>query len=144
MGGNSDNVGPSQQGGYPGNSYREAHQSYVVFVTELTDKKSELRSAKEVNAVRPAVPKYLNWSEQEITWSRADNPRVMPSPGNYALVVDPTMVGPKINVRFSRVLVDNGTAINIMYRDTIVKLGFSPNQLSGECPRVGSSDAVKG
>ena len=60
MGGNSDNAGLSQQGGYPGNSYREAHQSYVVFVTEPTDKKSELRRSKEVNAVIPAVPKYLN------------------------------------------------------------------------------------
>ena len=37
------------------------------------------------------------------------------------------MVGPKINVRFSRVLVDNGSAINIMYHDTMVKLGISPN-----------------
>ena len=129
MGGNDNDVGPSRQGGYPGNDYKEAHQSYVVFVTEPTDKKSQLRRAKEVNAVMPAVPKYLNWSEQEITWSRADNPRIMPSPGNYALVVDPTLVGPKLNVKFSRVLVDNGSAINIMYRDTMVKLGISPNQL---------------
>ena len=60
MGGNSENLGPSQQGGYPGNSYREAHQSYVVFVSEPNNKKSELRRAKEVNAVIPAIPKYLN------------------------------------------------------------------------------------
>ena len=105
----------------------------MVFVSKPNDKKSELRRAKEVNAVIPAVPKYLNWSEQEITWSRADNPKVMPSLGNYALVIDPTMVGPKINVRFSRVLVDNGSAINIMYRDTMVKLGLSPNQLQRSC-----------
>ena len=57
MGGNNDNPGPSQQGGYPGNSYREAHQSYVVFVSEPNDKKSELRRAKEVNTVIPAIPK---------------------------------------------------------------------------------------
>ena len=57
MGGNNSNAGPSQQGGYPGNDYKEAHQSYVVFVTEPTDKKSQLRRAKEVNAVMPAVPK---------------------------------------------------------------------------------------
>ena len=60
MGGNSDNAGPSQQGGYTGSSYKEAHKSYVVFVTKPTDKKSELQRAKEVNAVIPAVPKYLN------------------------------------------------------------------------------------
>ena len=32
----------------------------MCFFTEPTDKKSELRRAKEVNAVIPAVPKYLN------------------------------------------------------------------------------------
>ena len=110
-GNNDDNPGPSQQGGYPDNGYREAHQSYVVFVTEPNDKKSELRRAKEVNAVIPAIPKYLNWSEQQIGWSRTDNPKVMPNPGTYALVVDPTLVGPKINVRFSRVLVDRKSVV---------------------------------
>jgi len=126
---NNNGAGPSQQYEYPGNDYREAHASYVVFVTEPTDKKSVQRRAMEVNAVMPVVPTYMNWSEQEITWSRKDTPRIMPSPGKYALVVDPTLCGPTNNVRFTRVLVDNGSAINIMYRDTMVKLGISPNQL---------------
>ena len=55
MGNDNGNPGPSQQGGYPANSYREAHQSYMVFVTEPNDKKSELRRAKEVNAQRLGV-----------------------------------------------------------------------------------------
>jgi hypothetical protein len=126
---NNNGAGPSYQNEYPGNDYREAHASYVVFVTEPTDKKSQQRRAMEVNAVMPVVPKFMNWSEQEITWSRKDNPRIMPSPGKYALVVDPTLCGPSNNVRFIRVLVDNGSANNIMYRDTMVKLGISPNQL---------------
>ena len=53
----------------------------------------------------------------------------MPSPGGYALVVDPTFFGPTINVRFTRVLIDNGSSINIMYRDTMVKMGISGNML---------------
>ena len=67
VGGNNNNAGPSRQGEYPQGDYREAHQSYVVFVTEPTDKKSLHRRALEVNAVMPAVPKYMHWSEQEIT-----------------------------------------------------------------------------
>ena len=35
----------------------------------------------EVNAVMPSVPKYLNWSEQEVNWSCNDHPKVMPTPG---------------------------------------------------------------
>ena len=129
VGGNNNNTGPSRQGEYPQGDYREAHHSYVVFVTEPTDKKSLHRRALEVNAVMPAIPKYLHWSEQEITWSRRDHPRVMPTPGGYALVVDPTFFGPTLNIRFTRVLIDNGSAINIMYRDTMVKMGISANML---------------
>ena len=129
VGGNNNNIGPSRQGEYPQGDYREAHQSYVVFVTEPTDKRSLHRRALEVNAVMPAILKYLHWSEQEITWSRRDHPRVMPTPGGYALVVDPTFIGPTINVRFTRVLIDKGSSINSMYRDTMVKMGISANML---------------
>jgi hypothetical protein len=53
----------------------------------------------------------------------------MPNPGGYALVLDPTLFGPQINVKFSRVLIDNSSSINIMYRDTMHKLGISENKL---------------
>jgi hypothetical protein len=53
----------------------------------------------------------------------------MPNPGGYALVMDPTFVGPANNVRFSKVLIDNGSSINIIYRDTIQKLGIMENML---------------
>ena len=77
----------------------------------------------------PAMPRYLNWSEQEVSWSRNDHPKVMPTPGGYALVVDPTFIGPAINTRFTRVLIDNGSSINIMYRDTMHKMGLTENML---------------
>jgi hypothetical protein len=53
----------------------------------------------------------------------------MPNPGGYVLVMDPTFVGPANNVRFSKVLIDNGSSINIMYRDTMQKLGIKENML---------------
>ena len=55
---NNPNAGPSRQ-----NQYREPHQSYMVFVTEPNDKLSQYRRAMEVNAVMPAVPKFMYWSE---------------------------------------------------------------------------------
>jgi hypothetical protein len=59
----------------------------------------------------------------------ADQPKITPNPGGYALVMDPTFVGPASNVRFSKVLIDNGSSINIMYRDTMQKLGIKDNML---------------
>jgi hypothetical protein len=53
----------------------------------------------------------------------------MPNLGGYALVMDPTFVGPANNVRFSKVLIDNGSSINIMYWDTMQKLGIKENML---------------
>ncbi|KAK1667035.1 hypothetical protein QYE76_055194 [Lolium multiflorum] len=53
----------------------------------------------------------------------------MPNPGGYALVVDPIMHGPSSRVRFSKVLVDNGSSINIMYRQTMHTLGITQNML---------------
>jgi hypothetical protein len=53
----------------------------------------------------------------------------MPNLGGYALVMDPTFVRLANNVRFSKVLIDNGSSINIMYRDTMQKLGIKENML---------------
>src|SRR4051812_46396317 len=83
----------------------------------------------EVNATMPEIPKYMHWSEQEITWSIKDHPKIMPTPGGYALVLDPMFMGPDINVKFSKVLIDDGSSINIMYKDTMLKLGITMNML---------------
>jgi hypothetical protein len=87
------------------------------------------RRSMEVNTVIPAIQKYRMLSEQEITWSFKDHPKVMPNPGRYALVVDPIKHGPSSRVRFSKVLVDNRSSINIMYRHTMHTLGITRNML---------------
>ncbi|KAK1682003.1 hypothetical protein QYE76_042851 [Lolium multiflorum] len=101
------------------NVYEDPHLCMVVFVTEPMDRQSVHRRSMEVNAVMPAVPKYMLWSDQEITWSFKDHPKIMPNPGGYALVVDPIMKGPETRVKFSKVLIDNGSSINIMYKHTM-------------------------
>lgn len=125
------------------NEYKEHPQSYMIFITEPTDKPSQRRREMEVNAVMLVVSKFMYRSEQEINWNRADHPKVMPNPGGSALVVDPTLVRPDINVKFTRVLIDNGSSINILYRDTMLKLGITDNMLEpsrttfhGIVPRV--------
>ena len=39
----------------------------------------------------------MHWSEKPISWSRADHPEVLPSPGSYALVLDATVM-PRIQL----------------------------------------------
>ena len=53
----------------------------------------------------------------------------MPSPGSYALVLDATLATDRRAARFSHVLIDGGSSINILYRDTLEKLNVKTKQL---------------
>src|SRR4051812_47888312 len=97
----------------------------MIFTSESVDKGSRRARVQEVNATMPPVPQYLHWSDCEVSWSRADHPAILPNPGNYPLVVDTLFAGPKFACTFSRVLVDGGSTINILYRDTLTKLGLT-------------------
>ncbi|KAM3272910.1 hypothetical protein ACQJBY_042770 [Aegilops geniculata] len=71
----------------------------------------------------------MHWSERPVTWTREDHPTVMPNLGAYALVLYSTIATPRRMCKFSRVLVDGGSSINILYRDTMTKLGLEAKDL---------------
>ncbi|KAK1651515.1 hypothetical protein QYE76_069320 [Lolium multiflorum] len=99
----------------------------VSFVTEPTDKQS-LAPLFHGGERGDAVPKYMPWSIRTHVVI-PDHPKIMPNPGGYALVVDPIMKGPTTRVKFSKVLIDNGSSINIMYKHTMHTLGITENML---------------
>ena len=47
----------------------------------------------------------------------------------YALVLDPTIISERFTCHFSRVLFDGGNSINILYKDTMLKLGIQEKHL---------------
>ena len=104
--------------------FPEAHDAYVVFTSQVDDKRSRRRQHQEVNAVASSTAGFMHWSEKPISWSQADHPEVMPSPGSYAMVLDVTLAMERRAARFSRVLIDGGSSINILYRDTMDKLNI--------------------
>src|SRR3954465_4372858 len=53
----------------------------------------------------------------------------MPNLGSYALVLKATFSTDRRAARFSRVLIDGGSSINILYKDTMEKLGIKQRQL---------------
>src|SRR4051812_555710 len=101
----------------------------MIFTSESQDKGSQRARAQEVNATMPPVPQYMHWSDYDISWGRKDHPSILPNPSNYPLVVDALVADPKFSCKFSRVLIDGGNTINILYRDTMVKLGLSERDL---------------
>jgi hypothetical protein len=58
-----------------------------------------------------ADPKFLPWSKKSITFSKADQWSDIPYPGWFPLVMDPIIK----DVHFQKVLIDGGSALNILF-----------------------------
>ena len=114
-----------QQGGYQTNPKQLNGGQYHVFTTSLCKRDQKLHK-RAVNAVEPVVPRYLRWSEQPIVWSREDHPPRVDNPGHLALVVAPQVGGYK----FTKVLMDGGSSINILYYETFRRMGLTDKNLS--------------
>ena len=82
--------------------------------TQLTARQRK-RECREVFAIRMVVPQYLSWSSTPITFDRDDHPDKVVAPSVYPLVVDPIIV----NTRLSKVLMDGGSSLNIIYLETL-------------------------
>jgi hypothetical protein len=79
----------------------------------------------EVLVAEKAPPSFLDWSEDAITFSHEDHPNRIPNLGQYPLVVDP-VIG---NARLSKVLMDEGSSLNILYAHALRLLGIELDQL---------------
>jgi hypothetical protein len=75
---------------------------------------------REVCSVKVAASVYLDWSDKPITFDQGDHPDCVPSSGRYPLIVDP-VIG---NARLSKVLMDGGNSLNIIYAETLGLLGI--------------------
>ena len=83
------------------------------------------RECREVFTIRKATPSYLDWSEDTISFGRDDHPDFIPNPGQYPLFVDP-IIG---NTLFSKVLMDEGSSLNIMYGHSLELMGIGLDKL---------------
>ena len=71
------------------------------------------------------MPRYLCWLEQPIIWSTDDHPPRVDNPGQLALVVAPQVGGYK----FTKVIMDGGSSINILYYDTFRRMNLTDKDL---------------
>jgi hypothetical protein len=83
------------------------------------------REQQKVLVAERAPLSFLDWSEDAITFSHEDHPNRIPNPGQYLLVVDPATS----NTRFSKMLMDGGNSLNILYAHTLRLMGIRLDQL---------------
>ncbi|XP_072148517.1 uncharacterized protein [Setaria viridis] len=80
---------------------------------------------REVYEAEPATPAFLDWSGSTITFDRSDHPGRVRHPGRYPLVIDP-IVG---TTRLTKVLMDGGSSLNILYVETLDAMGIDHSRL---------------
>ena len=62
----------------------------------------------------------LRWSETPITFDRCDHWVHLPRPGAYPLVVSSVVS----QVRLAKVLVDGGSALDVIFASTLQSMGY--------------------
>jgi hypothetical protein len=97
--------------------FPEVHGCFMIYGGQVANASARhcKQERREVCSVKVAAPVYLDWSDKPITFDQGDHPDCVPSPGKYPLVVDP-IIG---NVRLTKVLMDGGSSLNIIYAETL-------------------------
>jgi hypothetical protein len=92
--------------------FLEVHNFFMIYGGQEANASARhhKQERQEVCSVKVAAPVYLDWSD----------PDCVPSPGRYPLVVDP-VIG---NARLTKVLMDGGSSLNIIYAETLGLLGI--------------------
>jgi hypothetical protein len=117
-------AGPPAEGGrardddkkedHKAGEFPEVHMIYGGQVANASARHRK-QERREVCSVKVAAPVYLDWFDKPITFDQGNYPDRVPSPGKYPLVVDP-VIG---NVRLTKVLMDGGSSLNIIYAETL-------------------------
>ena len=97
----------------------------MIYATHIP-KRRRKRALRDVYAVEPVAPKYNPWSAYSITFDHRDHPTSIRHGGLAALVLDPVIDG----YHLTRVLMDGGSSLNLIYQDTVRKMGIDPTRIS--------------
>jgi hypothetical protein len=97
--------------------FPEVHGCFMIYGGRVANASARHRKQerREVCSVKVAAPVYLDWSDKPITFDQGDHPDCVPSLGKYPLIVDP-IIG---NTRLTKVLMDGGNSLNIIYAETL-------------------------
>jgi hypothetical protein len=101
----------------------------VIFakVPGSRSKHQDKLALRTIMAVEPATPKYFNWSQYPIQFSKEDHWTSIGNANHYPLVLGPTITGMTI----TKVLINGGAGLNIIFLHTLRKMGL---ELAGMIP----------
>ena len=96
----------------------------MIYATHIPKRKRK-RALRDVYALEPIAPKFNPWPSCPITFDCRDHPTSICHGGSAALVLDPIIDG----FHLTRVLMDGGSSLNMLYQDTVRKMGIDPSRI---------------
>ena len=96
----------------------------MIYATHIPKREGK-HALRDVYAIEPVAPKFNPWSSCPITFDRGDHPTSILHGGSAALVLDPIIDGSHL----TRVLMDGGTSLNLLYQDTVRKMGIDLSRI---------------
>jgi hypothetical protein len=122
--------GNNKKGGDKDEEFPEVHNCFMIYGGQVANASARHRKQerREVCSMKVAVPVYLDWSNKPITFDQGDHSNCVPSPRRYPLVVD-TIIG---NARLTKVLMDEGSSLNIIYAKTLGLLGIDLSMIRAD------------
>jgi hypothetical protein len=102
--------------------YPDVDQCLVIIggLEDKCSKRLQKIRLREVCAAASSIPRKLKWASMPIVFYQDDHLVSIPWPGSYPLVVDPVIS----NMRLSKVLMDGGSSLNILYLETLEAMGI--------------------
>ena len=84
----------------------------MIYTTHIP-KRERNHALRDVYALAPVAPKFNPWSSCPITFNRRDHPTSILHGGFH----------------LTRVLMDGGSSLNLLYQDTVRKMGIDPSRI---------------
>ena len=94
----------------------------MIYATHIP-KRERKCALRDIYAIEPVAPKFNPWSSCPITFDHWDHPTGIHQGRSAALVLDPIIDG----FHLTRVLMDGGSSLNLLYQDIVRKMGINPS-----------------
>ena len=96
----------------------------MIYATHIP-KREQKQALRDVYAMEPVVPKFNPWPACPFTFDHRDHPTSIRHGCSAALVFNPIIDG----FHLTRVLMDGGSSLNLLYQDTVRKMGINPSRI---------------
>lgn len=96
----------------------------MIYAMHIPKRESK-HALRDIYALEPITPKFNPRSSYPITFDRRDHPTRIRHGRFAALVLDPIIDG----FHLTRVLMDGGSSLNLLYQDTVQKMGIDPSKI---------------